>query len=274
MLSDTHCHLNFNTFHEDRDEVIARALQSGIRQILNPGVDLTSSRAAVKLADTYPLVFASVGVHPNEALSWNEHTLDELRILSMHPKVVAIGEIGLDYYRNRSPHDLQQHVFRQQLTLAEQVGLPVVIHTRDASASDRQAMHDVLDILESWWLALQTSGSNLAQRPGVLHSFSGDGRAAQQAIQNGFYIGITGPVTFRNAPGLQQLVATLPVERLLIETDAPFLAPHPHRGQRNEPAYVRLVAEKIAEIHHLPFNRIAEVTSYNAERLFHWLVPD
>ena len=270
MLADTHCHLNFEAFDSDRSEVIARARDVGIKHMLNPGIDLKSSQAAIELADAYPEVFAAVGVHPNDSLTWDDLSLDKLRELAKLPKVVAIGEIGLDYYRDRAPREVQKHVFRQQLSLAAEMSLPVVIHTRNANTQDRQAVSDVLDILEEWQAELAASGSGLAERPGVLHSYSADEIAAQQATAINFWIGVTGPVTFRNAVELQSVVASLPLERMLIETDAPFLTPQPHRGQRNEPAYVRLVAEKIAQIHHLPFDQVAGATTASAERLFNW----
>jgi TatD DNase family protein len=264
LFVDTHCHLNFDSFENDRQEVLERARQAGVRRILNPGVDLASSRAAVELAQSNEQVYAAVGVHPNEALSWNEGTINALEELAEHPKVVAIGEIGLDYYRDRAPRDLQIEIFGQQLLLAERVGLPVVIHNREATA-------DILSMLEEWQTGLMATSPMLADRPGVLHSYSDNVANAMQAIDSNFFIGLTGPVTFHNAPGLQQVVTTLPIERLLTETDAPFLTPHPHRGKRNEPAYVRIITEKIAQLHELPVEIVAEITENNAGRLFNWL---
>lgn len=265
MLADTHCHLDFDLFTPDREAVIARARQAGVDRILNPGIDLESSRAALELAEKYDIVYAAVGVHPNESTTWDGDTLRTLRELASHPKVVAIGEIGLDYYRDRAPRDLQQKVFQEQLMLAAELSLPVVIH-------NRQASDDVMEILKEWQVELMGANVLLAEHPGVLHSFSASEQAAHEAIGLNFYIGITGPVTFKNAPDLQQLVAHIPLDRLLIETDAPFLTPHPHRGERNEPAYVRFVAEKIAELHNLPVEMVSNSTSINAGRLFHWKV--
>jgi len=270
LLADTHCHLDFNVFDQDRDEVLARAKESGLEFILNPGIDLQSSRAAVQLAEKYPEVFAAVGVHPNDALSWNAEALDELRILARRPKVVAIGEIGLDYYRDRAPQDLQKSIFRNQLALAAEEQLPVVIHTRDASAEDRQATADALAILNEWHTELVSRNLQLSARPGVLHSYSGGEAYAEKAIELNLMIGITGPVTFRNAPDLQRVVTGLPIESLLVETDAPFLTPHPFRGQRNEPAYVRYVVEKIAQLHNLSFEAVAQATYTNTGLLFKW----
>lgn len=272
MLVDTHCHLNFESFDLDREAVLERAAQAGVGRILNPGIDLETSQAAVKLAEAYPPVYAAIGIHPNEALSWNASSLDELRRLAAHPKVAAIGEIGLDYYWERCPQEVQRAVFEAQLELAAELGLPVVIHVRNARADDPRSMEDTLDVLSAWQPSLAARAPELANRPGVLHSFSGDLAAALRAASHQFFIGVTGPVTFRNAETLRQVVAGLPADRLLIETDAPFLTPHPHRGERNEPAYVRFIAEKIAAVRNLEPDRLIEITTESAERLFRWQV--
>lgn len=272
MLADTHCHLNFESFDQDRSEVLERAAQAGVQRVLNPGIDVETSQAAVELAQAYPAVYAAVGVHPNDAAGWRESTLDELRRMAADPKVVAIGEIGLDYYWQRSAPALQQEVFQQQLFLAADLGLPVVIHVRNHSAEDCRAMQDVLDILEEWQLGLAARGHELAERPGVLHSFSGDLQDARRAIASGFYLGVTGPVTYKKADTLRQVVAGITADRLLIETDAPFLTPHPHRGERNEPAYVRFTAEKIAVVREMELENLVQITTESAERLFRWQV--
>lgn len=262
-LTDSHCHLDFNTFDVDREAVISRARDAGVLRLVNPGIDLQSSRAALQIADTHEDVYVACGVHPNDALTWKRDTVNELRKLVKHPKVVAIGEIGLDYYRDRAPRDLQKHVLNEQLALAAEVGLPVLIH-------NRQATDDILELLASWHSDLVSSGSPLTERAGVLHSFSGDGLAASKAIELNFMLGISGPITYRNAEDLRRVVAGLPLSALLIETDAPFLTPHPHRGERNEPAHVRWVAEKIAEIHDLPLQVVADQTNVNSQKLFSW----
>lgn len=263
MLVDTHCHLDFNRFDSDRDQVITRARESGLERMLNPGINLGSSQAVVNLSEKYAEVYAAVGVHPNDGLSWDSDTLRRLRELSNHPKVVAVGEIGLDFYRDRTPKELQIRIFIKQLELAAELTLPVIIHSRDAMA-------EVLEILTDWHKGLVNSHSVLADRPGVLHSFSGDEKFAEQTRMLNFFIGITGPVTFRNAKNLQDLVIRLPLQDLLIETDAPFLTPHPRRGKRNEPSNVRFVAEKIAELHQEAYNTVTEITTANATRLFKW----
>ncbi len=263
MLADTHCHLDFRAFDEDRDEVLSRSREAGVERILSPGIDLVSSRTIIDLAESRSQVYAAVGVHPNEANSWKGHTLAHLRVLAQSPKVVAIGEIGLDYYRDRASRDLQKRVFQEQLALATELQLPVVIHNRQATA-------ELLETIRAWHAGLVVAESPLADRPGVLHSFSADLDSALQVIEINFYIGITGPVTFRNAPDLQSVVSELPLDHLLVETDAPFLAPHPYRGKRNEPAYVRLVADKIAGLHNETFEAVAQITSQSAKRLFDW----
>jgi TatD DNase family protein len=268
LLVDTHCHLNFDLFDQDRDQVVARASQAGVEYIVNPGVDLETSRSAVRLAARYPQVYAAVGIHPNEIQAWDPRVFDQIKALAASPKVVAIGEIGLDYYRDNTPPDLQKQVFQQQLELAASLNLPVIIHSRNASPDNQQAILDILHILEVWQSRLVQHISPI----GVLHSFSSDLDTAKTAIKLNFLIGITGPVTFRNAPELRNLVRQLPLEALVIETDAPFLTPHPYRGKRNEPGYVNLVAEKLAEIHNLPFEEVADITKSNAGRLFNWQV--
>ena len=263
FLVDTHCHLDFNSFDEDRSQVLERAWENGLERILVPGINLASSQAALRLAESNDQIYAAVGVHPNDALSWGDDTLDQLRLLADHPKAVAIGEIGLDYFRDRAPRDLQTRIFREQLSLASEVNLPVVIHNREAS-------EDVIKILSDWQINLVAKGSSIGDRPGVLHSFSDTLIVAEQGIAHNFYIGITGPVTFNSADNLRKTVSALSIGRLLIETDAPFLTPHPYRGKRNEPAYVRFVAERIAEVLELPVETVATMTTSNANYLFNW----
>lgn len=269
-MVDSHCHLDFNAFDDDRNLVIDRALQAGVKRIVNPAIDLASSTTVNNLADSIEMVFSAVGVHPNSAASWRDDTKESLEKLARHPKVVAIGEIGLDYYRDAASREQQRTIFRQQLELAKITGLPVIIHSRDENAQDSQATRDILDILAEWQLELRNENHPLVERPGVLHSYSGRLGFGLQAIELNLFIGITGPVTFQNATGLRRLAAEIPLEKILIETDAPFLTPHPYRGKRNEPAYVRLVADKIAEIHGISTEIVADKTTENAKRLFNW----
>ncbi|RMF47255.1 MAG: TatD family deoxyribonuclease [Anaerolineae bacterium] len=269
-LTDTHCHLDFHAFDDDRAAVLRRGREAGITRFLNPGIDLPTSRAALRLAQAEADVFVAVGLHPNSAAQAPSGWLDDLRNLAAAPKVVAIGEIGLDYYRDYTPPSLQQQAFARQLDLAADLGLPVVIHSRNAGKEDEQAVQDVLTLLEAWQERWRPRRPSLEGRWGVLHSFSASLPLAQQAIAMGFYIGITGPVTFKNAPDLQEVVRALPLEKVLIETDAPFLSPHPHRGKRNEPARVRLTAEKIAALHEVSVDTVARITTENAAHLFGW----
>jgi TatD DNase family protein len=281
-LTDTHCHLDLDKFDIDRSEVLDRAWQAGLTRILIPGIDLASSKRVVELAGSDPRLFAAIGVHPNDALTWAENTghdlkqlfMDSNQISSNSPvsrKIVAIGEIGLDYYWNDAPHDLQQEILKAQLGLAAELQLPVVIHLREAEdAPDGDCAHELIQILNEWIHDLQLNNNPLAKAPGVLHSFSGSLATAKQALDLNFYIGITGPVTYKNAEVKREIVKLLPLERLLTETDAPFLAPVPKRGHRNEPAFVSHITDKIAEIHNKNPEEIATITSANAARLFSW----
>jgi len=256
QLIDTHVHLDMSHFDEDREEVIARAAAAGVLPLITIGVTLETSRAAVRLADAHGEVYAAVGIHPHDARNWDQETPRILRDLAAHPKVVAIGEIGLDYYRDYSPRDVQRHVFRSQLDMAGELGKPVIVH-------DREAHEDTLRILEAW-----AGERNTNAGPGVLHCFSGDRRMAERVIALGFYLGFDGPVTYKNARRLREMIGSLPAERLVVETDAPFLAPHPYRGKRNEPAYVPLIAEAIAAARGMGAAALAKQTTANACSLF------
>ncbi len=262
-LTDTHAHLDFPRFKSDRERVIERATTAGVKAIINVGADLGSSQAGVALAEAYPQIYAAVGVHPHDAKTVTGEMLEELRALALHPKVVAIGEIGLDFYRDLSPRDKQRQAFKQQLALASEAGKPVIIH-------DREAHEEVMAILRHWACPERSrrAESNHHQLVGVMHCFSGDLAMAQEAIELGFYISIAGPVTFKNARRLRELVRQLPLEKLLVETDCPYLTPHPHRGKRNEPAYVKLVAQEVARVKGLSLEEVARITSDNAQALF------
>jgi TatD DNase family protein len=278
-LSETHCHLDFNKFDHDRQAVIQRALEAGVRRILIPSINLESSKAVVKLIMLHPVLFGALGIHPTKAGKWNEETRSELRGLvklsqsaqSTENKVVAIGEIGLDYYWNSVPHDMQRLILIEQLGLARELNLPVIIHSREKDDAEQgNCATDLMKILEEWVVSLKEENTSIADHLGVLHSFSGTLEIAKRAIQLGFYIGVTGPVTYKNAERRRQIIACLPLDRLLIETDAPFLTPIPRRGMRNEPAFVGHIADKIAEIHMTTREQVAEITSANASRLFGW----
>jgi TatD DNase family protein len=261
-FTDTHCHLNLHQYHEDREKVLKRAWIANLVWILNPGIDLETSREAVDLAKAYPKrIYAAIGIHPNYSKRWTEKLLQDIRELARQPEVVAIGEIGLDYYRQHTPFDQQQTMFKAQLQLAGKLGLPVIIHNREST-------HDLMEILSNWYQELVATGNKLSKRPGVLHSYSADLETALAAIEMNFYIGISGPVTFTNAPQRKSVTKNLPLDHLLLETDAPYLAPHPHRGKRNEPAYIPLIAEEIAHLHDTDSKTVASHTYTNACQLF------
>ncbi len=257
---------------------------------------METSLASVKLAESHPNLFAAIGIHPTDALEWTDDTKDALQEMAMHPHpnlppkgegtvsplrgemsvgqrgaVVAIGEIGLDYYWDRAPHDVQKHVLEEQLSLAEELRLPVVLHLREkGDALEGDCAVDLMKMLKKWHASLRSRENPLAERPGVLHSFSGTREIAEEAIALGFMIGVTGPITFKKMSQRREMIASLPLEKILIETDSPFLTPHPKRGKRNEPANVRFIAEKIAETHGKETREIAEITTANAARLFNW----
>jgi TatD DNase family protein len=254
MLVDTHCHLDFDRFDDDREAVVKQALAAGVQRIIVPAVDLDNCPAVLELAGRYEQVYAAVGVHPNSTAGWQDGWLEQVRDFAQHEKVVAIGEIGLDYYWDRSPKAIQHQALRWQLYLAADLGLPVIIHNRDSD-------EDVLRLLAE-------SPLNGGDGPGVLHSFSASWETAEEALAMGFYLGFTGPVTYKKADELRSIAARVPSERMLVETDAPFLAPQEHRGKRNEPAFVTYVAERIAEVRGQTTDEVAQQTTENALRLF------
>ena len=232
MLFDSHTHLNSRKFDSDRAEVIERALEAGVSRILNVGYNRETIPESLKLAEKYDFIYCSVGWHPVDAIEIKEEDWAWLESLCSHDKVVAIGEMGLDYYWDTSPKDVQQEVFRRQIVLAREQKMPIIIHNRDAH-------NDVVDILRE---------ENAAEVGGVMHCFTGDWEIAKQCLDLNFYISFGGPITFKNGHLARETLAKVPLDRLLIETDAPYLAPHPYRGKRNETAYVRLVAEAAAQI--------------------------
>lgn len=257
MLIDTHTHLDDARFNDDRDAMIQRARDAGIDAFVTIGCDLATSRAAVELADRYPFIYAAVGVHPHEAKQIGDDWYDHLRRLAGHPKVVAYGEIGLDYHYNHSSPKLQRERFREQVTLARELRLPIVIHTREAQ-------EDTMSILRE---------ERAGDVGGIFHCFSGDAWLAKDALDLGFSLSFSGVITFQNAAMLRDIVKTVPIDRLLVETDCPYLTPAPHRGKRNEPAYVSLVVRQIAELRpDLSLEAIARHTTENARRILR--LPD
>lgn len=252
ILFDTHAHLDDDNDYRDRDVMIDRARASGVAHIVNVGFDLESSRRSIKLAEKYDLIYAAVGIHPHDAKKAGPGYLIELEAMAAHPRVVAMGEMGLDYYRDLSPRPVQKKVFLEQLSLAKKLNKPVIIHDRDAHG-------DIMDILRR---------EGLGPGGGVMHCYSGSWEMAKECLNMGFYISIAGPVTFPHAPKLKDVAARVPLDRLLVETDAPYLTPAPHRGKRNEPAYVLYTAEEIARLRGLKTEDLARACADNGRKLF------
>lgn len=252
MLVDSHCHLDDEQFANDLDAVIARATNAGVVTIISAGTDVESSRTAVQIAERYESVYAVVGIHPHRAKTFSAGALRSIRDLTQHGKVIGIGEIGLDFhYRDGAPREMQEKSLIAQLDLAAELNKPIVIHDRDA--------HDAI-------LAIIKRRNGKPR--GILHCFSGDLAMARQAIELGYLISFAGTVTFQNASRLQEIARALPLEKIVIETDAPYLSPHPHRGKRNEPANVVQVAERIAEIKNIPVGVVEQMTMRNSEIMF------
>ncbi len=258
FMIDTHCHLNFHQYDDDRDDVLQRSQHVGVEQIIIPGIDLATSQQAVALADQHNSIYAACGIHPNDTLNFSPDDLKPIETLANHPKVIAIGEIGLDYYWDNSPRSQQIAAFEAQLALASELRLPVIIHNREASDG-------VIDILERWAMTLP---EELKSRPGVLHSFSAPQTIADRALAAGFYLGFTGPITFNKAEDLRAVASTIPLDRMLVETDGPYLTPVPYRGKRNEPAYIPHIVEQLAILKQISAEAMAEHTTANARRLF------
>lgn len=255
MLFDSHAHLDDERFDEDRDLMIRRARLNDVKYIMNPGADLASSQRAVKLAEQYDFVYAAVGVHPHDVENMNQEVLLTLKELAKSEKVKAIGEIGLDYYRDLSPRDLQAKWFIEQIRLAKELKLPVIIHDRDAN-------DDVMRILKQ---------ENAFETGVLLHCFSGSKELARQYVNLGAMISIAGPVTFKNARKTLEVAEFVPLDRLLIETDSPYLTPEPYRGKRNEPMFVKYTCDQIAKIKNIESEELAEQTLINAKRTFNIL---
>jgi TatD DNase family protein len=257
-LADTHAHLADPALFLDVEEIVATASAVGIERILAVGTDLATSRVCVGLADRFAAVFAAVGNHPHDAATFDEQILDELRALASHQKVVAIGEIGLDYYRENAPRDRQLLAFRRQLELAAELSLPVIVHNREADQ----------DVLEA--IAATARPQALAGRAGVLHCFTGSVELADRAKDLGFFVSFAGNLTYKKSSELRAIAAVLALDQILVETDCPYLAPETMRGRTNRPANVRFVVERLAELRERSVSVIAAQTSENARRLFGW----
>lgn len=253
MLFDSHAHIDDSRFDSDRLETIERARENGVTGIINIGADMASSARSVALAQAYEGIYAAVGIHPHDAKAAVNADYDRMaEWVDKEKKVVAIGEIGLDYYYDLSPREVQQEVFIRHIDLARQLRKPIIIHDRDAHG-------DVMNIVKK-----EAKGII-----GVFHCYSGSLEMAKEVLKLGFYVSFAGPVTFAKSTKLKEIAAAVPLERLLVETDSPYLTPHPHRGRRNEPAHVRLVAEEVARLRGLSLEAVAEATTQNVKQLFH-----
>ncbi|CDQ21766.1 TatD DNase family protein [Halobacillus karajensis] len=252
MLFDTHVHLNADQFEEDLEETIERAREAGVHYMTVVGFDRKTIPKAMELAERYEHIYAAVGWHPVDAIDMTEEDLQWIEELSAHPKVVAIGEMGLDYHWDKSPKEVQKEVFRKQIRLAKKVNMPIIIHNREAT-------EDIVDILKE---------ENAAEVGGIMHCYSGPVETAHECIHMNFMISLGGPVTFKNAKLPKEVAKSVELKHLLVETDCPFLAPHPNRGKRNEPAYVKLVAEQIAELKEVSYEEVSRVTTSNALEFF------
>ncbi|MGL4737514.1 MAG: TatD family hydrolase [Cellulosilyticaceae bacterium] len=250
MYFDSHAHYDDERFDEDREVLLEGLVSKGVVYVVNAGANMSSSRRGIELAQQYDYIYASVGVHPHDVEDMTIQDLNELRALSHKDKVVAIGEIGLDYYYDLSPRELQKNWFEKQLELAKEVKLPVIIHSRDAC-------QETFDLLKAHGIT-----------EGVIHCFSGSKELAKEYIKRGLYIGIGGAITFKNARKTVEVVESIPLEMILIETDAPYLTPVPHRGRRNDSSYLEHVVEKIAEIKGVTPQEVAQITAENAKKLF------
>jgi TatD DNase family protein len=250
-LFDTHAHLHFPGFDDDRDAMLARARAAGVRRMVTIGTDVETSRAAIALAEREPGVWATVGVHPHDAAETDEVALSEVERLAVGARVVAVGEIGLDFFRNLSPRDVQERVLRRHLALARRLRKPVVVHCRDAHA-------EILGILAE---------ERVSEVGGIMHCFSGDVDIARRCLDLGLLISLAGPVTYPNARALPEVARFVPGDRLVVETDCPFLPPQGYRGKRNEPAYLTITAARVAELRGEPLDAVAQRTTDNARRL-------
>ncbi len=251
MFIDTHTHLQFESYDEDRELVIQRAIKNNVDAMITIGTDLKSSNQALELAKKFAVVFASVGIHPNDCKNASESDMNKIIHLADEEKAIAIGEIGLDYYRQYTTKEKQQEVLRRQINIARELGLPMIIHNREAHA-------DIFKVLKE---------EKAEEISGVFHSFSGDVAFLDSILALNYHVSFTGPVTFKNT-NYNQLIERVPLEQILLETDSPFLAPVPFRGKRNEPSYVRYIAEKISQVKGIPTEKLAEITSENARSLF------
>ena len=268
MFVDSHAHLTSDQFKEDREQVIRRAIDAGMKYIVNPGTDLEDSRRAVELAEKHPEVYACVGFHPHEARKADDTSLRAIEELSNHPKVVAIGEIGLDFHYDFSPRDIQAEIFKAQIGIAQRRNLPIVIHTRESNEETIRIVEGAMGGEPLWRSQMATPFSRFPAPKGVFHCFSGDTAIAWHVIRMGFFVSMPGVVTFKNPGFAAEVARDISIEHLLLETDSPYLAPVPYRGKRNEPSHIPLIAKRIADLQHLSLDDVARTTNYNILQLF------
>ncbi len=265
---DTHAHLTAREFDADRDEVIARAADAGVRFIINPGTNLDDSRRAVELADRHPMVYAAVGYHPHDARLADDAGLAEIEALSKHPRVVAIGEIGLDFHYDLSPRDAQERVFAEQLAIAQRRDLPVIIHTRESLEQTIAMLSASIEACPAWRESKRPRGARNPGPRGVFHCYPGDVATAWKLVGMGFMVSLPGIVTFKKPGNAVDVAAAISIEHQLLETDSPYLAPVPHRGTRNEPMHIPVIAQRIADVQHLSVEDVARSTNVAAYQLF------
>lgn len=253
MLVDSHCHLDFNDFDEDFEEMLERARDNGVTAMLNAGNNIGELQHQLEISEKYPFIYTAAGVHPHNAHEYPDTTAADFVMAARHKKIVAIGECGLDYYYDYSPHDQQIRIFREQIKAAQETGLPLIIHNRDSD-------EDMMRILQEEY----------QKKPfgGVIHCFSSSRKMAEFALSIGFYISASGIITFNKSNDIREIFSDIPLDRLLVETDAPYLAPVPVRGRRNESAFVHYTAEKLAQIKNISFEELAQITSDNFYKLF------
>jgi TatD DNase family protein len=267
MFIDSHTHLFYPDFNNDRDEVIRRAIDAGVNYFIVPGTNLETSREAIQLTERYDSIYACVGFHPLDLASVNDAALKEIEELSSHPKVIAIGEIGLDYYYDASNAELQKEIFKRQIEIAVRKDLPIVIHTRDSMDDAIRIVEEFTAANPQWRSALAIPNSRFPVWKGVFHCFSGDAATAYRLLQSGFIVSFPGIVTFKKSSAFET-VAKFGYDHIMVETDAPFLSPVPHRGKRNEPSNIPIIAQKVAEACHASIDDVARTTTFNAKKLF------
>jgi len=272
MFVDTHCHLFFSEFENDIDDVIKKANDVGVQHIIVPGTDLETSRKSISLAEKYEGIYAAVGFHPHDSSKASENAMEEIEKMSFHKKVVAIGEIGLDFHYDYSPREVQREIFLKQIEIAIRCELPIIVHDRETNGETYETIFKIAEEKNDWMKTKRNTDSRYPHPRGVFHCFAGDSNIARKATEKGFYISIPGPVTFPSKKekknSMEEVVSQITMEHILLETDAPFLAPAPYRGKRNEPSYIPRIAEKIASLQNVSIEDVGRTSSFGAHKLF------